>query len=409
MKIEKIDIAVVGGGSAGLAAAVMAARAGAKVALIERQGMLGGMATNALVHSICGLYLLRENEQTPIQYANEGFPKEFAEALLSLSGARGPIRMGRLDILLHQPTAFAYLADNFAALSNVEVFLHTEVLETQCDSNHHLSSLTLHSRGSRMVLQASAVIDTTGDAEIAALSGARFDRSPLDKLQRPAYIFSLNGVDSSSLSENGRLRLAASISYGVSQKKLPESALGVAFRSGVSPAQAWGTIDLEGKEFDPLDCKSLSSIEKEGRAIACQLISFLTREVEGFAHASVDAFPARAGIRESRRIRGLYELTQDDILSGGRFGDEIALASWPIELRESARGPKFQFPLENRPCGIPLRCLKAETFPNLFMAGRCLSASHRAQAAIRVIGTTLATGEAAGKAAIDFIQQGGVF
>jgi hypothetical protein len=109
-------------------------------------------------------------------------------------------------------------------------------------------------------------------------------------------------------------------------------------------------------------------------------------------------------VRESRRVMGLMELTENDILTGARFEDEVAFSSWPIELRETARGPKFRFPHENRSCGIPLRCLQSRSIQNLFMAGRCISATHEAQAALRVIGTGMAMGEAAGKAAAQAAQ-----
>ena len=93
-----------------------------------------------------------------------------------------------------------------------------------------------------------------------------------------------------------------------------------------------------------------------------------------------------------------------DLLQGTRFEDEVALASWPIELRETAKGPRFRFPEENRPCGIPLRSLRSCDLQNLFVAGRCIASSHEAQGAIRVIGTCLATGEAAGIAAVGRIE-----
>jgi hypothetical protein len=96
---------------------------------------------------------------------------------------------------------------------------------------------------------------------------------------------------------------------------------------------------------------------------------------------------------------GRYQLKTEDILRGTQFFDQVALAAWPIELRETAAGPRLRFPTGEQPCGIPLRSLQAKEDTSLFMAGRCISCSHEAQASIRVIGTCLATGEAAGIAA----------
>jgi hypothetical protein len=396
----KVDVVVAGGGSAGIAAAISAARAGARVVLIERHGVLGGMASTSFVHSICGLYRLRPSESQPLLVSNPGFPMEFAEGLLASGGARGPIRMGRLDVLLHQPAAFAHLADRLMEqLSNLEVFFHSEISSVITKEASEITSLSISCRTSRITIEPKVVVDATGDAEISFLSGAAFETAPLQKLQRPAYIFVLGGVHPETMSDHGRLALAHSISTAVMEGHLPEGALGIAFRMGVEPGEVWATIDLCGENFDPHDPTSLSRIESEGRDLAFRVAAFLKCHAQGFQMAFISALPARAGIRESRRSLGHYQLTESDILCGSRFDDEVAYAAWPIELRETARGPRFRFPNDDAPCGIPLRSLHSQNVANLFMAGRCISCTHEAHASIRVIGTCLATGEAAGKAA----------
>jgi hypothetical protein len=192
----------------------------------------------------------------------------------------------------------------------------------------------------------------------------------------------------------------------VSGGQLPKEALGAAFRSGVSPHEVWGTIDLAGNGFDPSDPQKIALMETEGRQISMCIMNFLKDEVEWFRSAFIAAFPARLGIRESRRIKGISELNEQDVLTGARFHDEVALSAWPIELRENANGPKFRFPEGNRSCGIRIGCLLSRDVKNLFVAGRCISSTHEAQAAVRVIGTCMATGEAAAKAAVDFIGLG---
>jgi hypothetical protein len=129
------------------------------------------------------------------------------------------------------------------------------------------------------------------------------------------------------------------------------------------------------------------------------IVDHLRASFEGFAHASVTTLPVCAGIRESRSWIGEAVLTEEDILES-RSGDQaIANATWPIELRETARGARLLYPREPKACGIPLGCLRARDLQNVFIAGRCISATHRAQASIRVMGTALATGQAAGMAA----------
>src|SRR5690606_1080378 len=117
-------------------------------------------------------------------------------------------------------------------------------------------------------------------------------------------------------------------------------------------------------------------------------------------------WPVRAGVRESRRWKGRYVLTGEEILRGERHDDDIALASWPLEFRESHRGPKLRYPDGDRAAGIPRRCLLPVDWEGRFVGGRCISCDHDAQASVRVMGTCFATGEAAGKEAVAFVQGG---
>ena len=394
----RVDVAIIGGGSAGVAASISAARTGARVILIEREGILGGQSVGALVHSICGLYLLRESESQPLVPANEGFPMEFASRLLRDGGARGPVRMGRLDVLLHEPSKFASLAGHLCEKEPaLDVRLHAEILEVGAAGGELF--VAFNWLGRRVHVAASAVVDASGDGDVAVLAGAGWEQAPADKLQRPAYIYKLCGVPAAALYGDARLRIAQALSVAVTDGILPASALGAAFRSGVADGDVWGTIDLAAEGFDPGNSGARTALETAGRDVVDRIVGFLREEVPGFRNALVAALPAHLGIREARRISGQYEISTDDIRNGASFPDSVALAAWPMELREKATGPKFRFPTESRLCGIPLRAIRSRDLANLFMAGRCISCSHEAQASIRVIGTCLATGEAAGIAA----------
>ena len=401
-----VDVAVIGGGSAGIAAAVAAARSGARVALIERRGSLGGQVPGALVHAICGLYLLREDEAQPLIPANPGFPTEFANRLLEAGGARGPVRMGRLDVLLHEPAAFALLAGRLCANEpGLNVCVHTEILEARANECGGGMALGLSRQGRHELLEAAAVVDATGDGVVAALAGAGWAQAPADKLQRPAYIFKLSGVEPGSLSGDERIRIAQALSAAVIDGHLPTSALGTAFRIGLAVDDVWATMDLAAEGFDPFDSLCRLGIESAGHDAALRVSRFLRENIAGFHRATIAALPERAGVRESRRISGQYELSSEDIRSGATFADAAARAAWPMELREKPTGPKLRFPAAIRPCAIPLRALRSRAVNSLFMAGRCISCSHEAQASIRVIGTCLATGEAAGIAAASHADQ----
>jgi hypothetical protein len=411
------DVIVAGGGSAGLAAAVTAARSGARTLLVERTGVLGGQAPLALVHSICGLYHLADDG--PPRFANRGFAKEFAARLLAAGGAHGPVRMGRVWVLLTQPSAVAALAAEIVSgTPHLEVRLGIAV--AAADNRR----LVLRGTGLRPVphwpeprdtgvppvqhwpeasVTSRSLVDASGDGALAAALGAPFEQECSTRLQRPAYIFGLKGVAPATLGGEARLRLAHRIVTAVKDGALPPGALGATLRTTAPLAGVFVTIDLSAApHYEPTDGACIASLNAEGRALACQLAGFLRAEIAGFEQCTIAELPTRIGIRESRRIVGEHRMEADDLARGATFPDAVALATWPMELRETNRGPRLRY---GPPCEIPLRALRFRDHPHCFMAGRCISASHEAQASLRVIGTCLATGEAAGRAAANQASQ----
>jgi len=394
----KADVAVIGGGSAGIAAAVSAARTGADVVLVERNPFPGGNACSARVHTLCGLYLLREDESSPLNYANDGFPREVAESLLASGGARGPVRMGRLDVLLHAPEAFGTLALRFAGeFPNLRLLTGTSLEQVLKDDEGAIAALELTTPQGELTVDVAAAIDASGDSGLAFASGAATELAPLENLQRPAYVLGLGGIDPSHLKTDGRLALAHAISSAVSKGQLPRESLGASFKEGVGVGEAWMTIDLNAERFDPRSGSEREALMEVASDLAARITAFLASKVPGFRHARIQSRPEQLGIRESRRMVGRYTLTEKDVLSGRRFPEEAALSAWPMELREKAGNVRLRFPEKGRPCGIPMDALRSRDVPNLLAAGRCISSTHEAHAAIRVIGTSLATGEAAGK------------
>ncbi len=400
----KCDVLILGGGGAGIAAAVSAARAGAHTVLVERHGALGGMATAALVHSVCGLYLLRAEPGAVL--ANRGLPGEFVARLVRAGASAGPVRMGRLDVLPHSPPGFAAVADAITAeCGTLDVLLHTELIAAH--GSGRVDSVEVICRGARMALEPRTIADASGDAVLAALAGAGTEMAESAHLQRPAFIFALHTVDVAALGDEGRIHLAHQIAEAVHDGRLDRGALGAQFRTTGCGSEVYVTVDLAGPEnFDPTSPAHLSALEVTGRKIAVELFAFLRANHAAFARAELAAFPARVGIRESRRVRGEITISADDVLRGTESHDVVALGTWPMELREKATGPRWRFPEDNRPTQIPLGALKAEGMENLWTAGRCISCEHEAQAALRVIGTCLATGQAAGIAAASQAKHG---
>ena len=392
--MSRYDVIVAGGGSAGLAAALGAAREGARTLLIERQAALGGMGTNALVHTFCGLF--HPDVSRGPHWLNPGIPTEVGQRLLELTGQSSPDLMGRVYVLRHQPGLLAQLAKDLCARESA--------LTVQTDS--HLTAVTPHQEGWRLVvngqeLTTTTVVDTTGDAAIARCLGSEYwQMAPGHRLYRPAYVFSLRGL-SAMLDDSTRLQVVAMLVRAVREGLLPKAALGTALRNSPVVGEVFITLDLEagGGDWDPLDSAKTGALEAEGRAMAQALWSFLRGHHAAFAGCEAPILPVQAGIRESARWQGDYVLTAADLITSRRFGDEAALAGWPLEIRESARGPKFRYFDNPEPAGIPADCLRNSALPGVFFAGRCVSCDHEALASVRVMGTCLATGQAAGRLA----------
>lgn len=391
---DEYEVTVVGGGSAGVAAALVASRQGARTLLIERQQLLGGMGTNAMVHTFCGLFH-PDVSQGP-QWLNPGIPTELGTALMQRGGMEEPDLMGRVYVLRHRPADLASLtAELCAAEPHLTVLTGAEVTALSPGWTITLNDRLIHSR---------AVIDTTGDALLARLLGhSHWDLATSARLYRPAYVWSFQGL-SAILDEPLRLHVAALIVRAVKAGALPAAALGTTLRASPTRGEVFVSTDLEagGDHWDPLDLDQRVHLESEGRALAQAVWDFLRSSHPSFTTITPPVLPVHAGIRESARWRGDYVLSADDLIRSRRFEEEVALAGWPLEMRETARGPRFRYFDQPEPAGIPASCLRARSLPGMFFAGRCLSCDHEALASVRVMGTCLATGQAAGQMAAAF-------
>jgi hypothetical protein len=390
------DVLIIGGGSAGVAAALTAARQGKETLLVERHGMLGGAGTASLVHSFCGLYDLPVTADAVARVANPGVPVEFERELLARGIGHGPVRMGRVDVLMHQPQRLGRFLDFVCRIpQKLQICLHTEVTGIEVDGQR-ISEVILQCRGTVWKVRPRMVVDASGDAVVAALTGHPWEQTPAHELQRPAYIVGIGDADGEALNGDGPLRIAGCLARAIKEKKLPAEAAGAHFRGSAALNEVFLTLDLPG---DAMDVQGLTEIEMQGREVTFAIVDYLKANLEGFQKARITTLPVRAGIRESRRWVGEVMVTEEDILESRSGEHAVANATWPMELRETARGPRLLYPKEAKACGIPLGALRARDLKNVFVAGRCISATHRAQASTRVMGTALATGQAAGIAA----------
>ena len=390
------DVLVIGGGAAGVAAATAAGRAGAKVVQLERYGFLGGLATTAQVGTICGLYLQDKSsaEATPVA---GGFANEFATRLQS-AGSTKPLRVDPgLWVLPYSPPVFARVADAMVSESkNITVILHSTVAEARTE-NSRINSVRALAWNEPLNFCPTAVVDCTGEATAAALAGANSENGATD--QSPALVFVLGNVDP-GLAERGLLEVRRELRRAVESGVLPAICERLALVPGTG---ANGRLALKLSLFpanpDRALWQQVTDWERESRALLEPLHRFLVENVAAFRNARLDSVAPQLGVRSGRRLLGRARLTDEELLSARKSPLGIARGCWPMERWGKSPRPEMTYFTERDYYDIPLDCLRPAELENVFVAGRCLSATTGAMTSARVIGTALATGWAAGTAA----------
>src|SRR4029077_6916316 len=324
------DVGVGGGAAAGRAAAVAAAQTGARTALVERYGFLGGMATAGMVSTICGLY--HTASSGPTEPLNAGFAETVAQRLWSTPGCSPPVRRGRTHVLPYTPFAFACLADELTtSAASLDVYLHTflTALET---SARRVEAVRVATWERVVELAARAVVDAGGDPVLAPLAGAATVTTPLAERQLPSLVFVLQHVDTEALGSGPRVGLLRALVAAEQEGRLPKGAANLALGSSPQPGEIVCKLTLSGiAEELPASRDFLTVAEQEGRKRALAVTEFL-KTLPAFSRAFVSHAAPQVGVRESRRVIGRYQLTRDDVLSARKFDDGVARASWPIEL-----------------------------------------------------------------------------
>lgn len=396
-RIKKVDVAVIGGGPAGVAAALAAREQGRKVALVERYGFMGGMATAGMLGSMCGFYGKIGGSPTMLV---GGIAARFCERLREMGGLGPLIEIyGQTYVIPYDIQAFKFVCDDLIEESGVELILHALATETVTEDGS-LREVVLETKGGKLRLQAEHFVDTTGDGDVAAAAGAPYDLNE-ERLQFPSTLFTVAGADLqqaaqitsekwAELVEQARERGFRLPRLTGALRNLPGSGL---FRLNVT------LISRDGKAPNGVDAEDLTYAELEGRRQVREYFRFLKEFVPGFADSYIAEIAPQVGIRETRKITGEYVLQEEDIMNNALPPDTIALNGWPLEIHGRSDRTLWQFIPGKGYHGIPFRCLQPLGLKNVLVAGRCLSATSGAQSAVRVMGPAMATGEAAGTAA----------
>jgi ribulose 1,5-bisphosphate synthetase/thiazole synthase len=383
------DVVVLGGGSAGVAAAVAAARKGLRVALIERNAYLGGKATAAEVGTVCGLYRFSKNEQS--EYIVTGFAKEFADTLQARSNTEP----------LHVPEGVHYLPYNIDAFKNICLELVNEnkievyfdaVLEHVTVQQHKIQSVHIIAAGNPITIHAKALVDCSGDSVISQAANLPLIRS--ESYQAAAQVFTMQGVSAQSEFRLGMIMMKAL------RSAIDADLLGDFYDRVYIVQGSLKNNEVTLKIGIPLAVTyapgNLQELRTVAHSFVKNLAAFLIQHVEAFKHASLKHIAPEVGIRTGQRSTGKYLLMEEDVLSCKKFDTAIANGTWPIEIWEQNRRVRMKYFALDDHYQVPADCLQSNTLDNLFFAGRNISATDGAIASARVMGICLQTGYAAG-------------
>ncbi len=383
------EVVVVGGGTSGIAAAVASARNGADTLLIERYGFLGGTMTAGLINPFMSFH-------SGGKQVIKGIFQEILDRLKDYGGYDERTRAFDAEVM-------KIVADDMIKEAEVKLLLHTYVTDVVMERNI-IRGVEIFNKSGRQIVFGRVIVDATGDGDIAVMAGAPYEKGRKeDGLMQPMTLcFRMGGVDVNRmppLEEINRLFEEAK-----SEGKITFPRRRVLY----FPTTRKGEIHFNTTRIIKVDgtkAEDLTYAEMEGRRQMIELIKFLKERVPGFENSYLLMSGAQIGVRETRRIIGEYIMTGDDIIEARKFDDAIARGSYWIDIHNPA-GEGFEdnpYSGKSPPPGdyyeIPYRCLIPKKVDNLLIAGRCISSTHEAQAAIRVIPIVVAIGQAAGTAA----------
>ena len=410
----EFDVVVIGGGPAGIAASVSAARHGAQVLLVERYGFLGGMGTAGGVTNFAGLYGRKNGELRQVVH---GVVDELLVRMDALGGLNQPQdgMQGRIRVRSYDISAFKCAADQLLVAAKVQLLFHAWAAAVMMEDTR-IAALVVETKSGRQAIRANSFVDCSGDADVAHFAGAPYELGDgKGSGLFPTTMFRVGHVDAkAALAAVGEFKaintlMAQAQAREPGRYSFPRE--GAILRPQKNPAEWRANVtqisNAGGSAMDATDARQLSDGEIEGRRQIADYFDFMRNEVPGFAASSIVDIAAQIGIRETRRISGLYALSGEDILSSARFEDAIGINAWPMELHAAGR-IDWQFPrnwdsAEGRVYNdLPWRILVPAKVDNLLVAGRCASMTHEGQSAARVSGGCFVMGQAAGTAASQF-------
>jgi hypothetical protein len=404
-KVESIgafDVIVTGAGSAGMTAAIAAARSGARTLLLERHPFLGGTST-AVLDTFYGFY-------TPGSRSLKVVGGIGDDVVAGLTAYRAcferPNTYGAGTGITYNSEYLKVVWETLVQEAGCDVLLNAWVQQVDT-AGDRIASVIVATRQGLKSAEAKIFIDATGDADLCFFAGAPYE---LAGQQTPAQMltttFKVVNVDTAKRKSIGKdelhRRMAAAAESG--QYDLPRregsdhiTPIKGMFATNMTRVQSFRTCD--GETRNATDPAFLTAAEIGGRRQSLEYMRFLRDCIPGYEDSELVAFGTQIGVRETRRIYGEYRLTREDVLGAKQFDDQIGLCGAPIEDHHEGTDTEWKYLPDGLAVGIPFRTLLPQKVENLLVVGRCFSASHDAHASVRSMAQCMAMGEAAGTAA----------
>lgn len=403
-RLAEVDVLVVGGGAAGVAAATVAAEAGCSTILVERYGFCGGAAVAGLSGTICGLFLASDGGRP--RQAVFGFAERFRSGLAERGGATPPQIYGKTFVVTHDPLKWRETADTLLYEAGVRILFHTVVTAVVMEGDR-LLGVVIESKAGRSVVLARRIVDASGDAAVVARAGYAWRFGDQGRVQNPTMFFRLGGVDverfvaawgpdtiSPPAVVEAITAADAGGAYALPRKKIwifPTT------QPGELLVNATRLSARDGSLLNVVDPEHWTIAEIDGRRQVREYARFLAAEVTGCERSFVIDTGIECGVRQTRSIDGVATLRNKDVVSGTKRADSICRSPWPIELHAGDK-PKLHWLMDDW-YDVPYGALVPVVGENIVVAGRCLSAEHEALASARVTAQCFEYGHAAGVAA----------
>jgi hypothetical protein len=390
--VEDVDVLVVGGGMAGVGAAVAAGRMGLKTLLVEYFGCLGGNGTSGMVNNFCGYTTSGANKVQIVQ----GIGGEIHKKLFQMNG------VSSMTGYTFNPEILKMVLDEMTAEANVKLLYYAQVVDSILEEKV-IKGVFIENKAGRQAILAKRVLDCSGDGDVCASAGVPFELGD-GKGGFLACDLVFHVVNVGADFNPSTVNSAAAEAMKSGEYKIARSQ--AIIQNIMIPGVFWVNWAGVPRAVNGIDPYDLTQASIEGRKVVRELRRFLRDKIAGMENAEVVDTAPKIGLRETRRVMGEHLLTGKEVLAGTKFKDGIGACAWPIEIVDPEKGRNFVFLKGGDFYTIPYRCLVPKKVENLLMAGRFVSCDHEAQASARVMGPAVVMGQGIGAAAALSIKEG---